>query len=77
MQDKEEWDKGWMLLLQAIMRRRVKDWFGDAGLHGGKFVPDAQTLLGRLHRARAKRDCRRWALCDCADAARPPRDTPG
>lgn len=59
VQDKQEWDKGWMLLLQAIMRRRIKDWFGDAGRHGGDFVPNAQTLLSRLHRARAKRDCRR------------------
>ena len=60
MQEKQEWDKGWMLLLQAIMRRRSAEWFTDPRIHGGKYVPDAQTLVNRLSAARATRDCRRW-----------------
>ena len=61
VQEKQEWDKGWMLLLQAIMRRRIKDWFSDAGLHGGMYVPDAPTLLERLRVARTKQNCHRYA----------------
>ena len=67
-QGNKEWDKGWMLLLQAIMRRRSKEWYTDPARHGGKYVPDAPTLESRLRLARSMKDCRRWvslSLRDC------------
>lgn len=58
----EEWDRGRMLVLQAIMRRRVNEWFSDPRTNGGLFVRDAATLLSRLSLARNVTSCERPSI---------------
>jgi hypothetical protein len=59
---RKEWDRGWMLVLQAVMRRRAKEWFSDPAAHGGLFLRDADTLSARLALARASRKCAHSSL---------------
>ena len=52
-----DWDRGWMLALTAILRRRAREWYYDPISHGGLFVPDVLTLQSRLQSARAVHSC--------------------